>query len=205
MMGRRGQTAIAVWLLSRVGGTETSTESLTGDLLEEFRRGRSAWWLWTQVFATIAITAWHEVWAHKLTGMGGIVTGFASLWCFASLAALSLTSVGFPHAADWRWPQGFVILAVGFGYGILSGWIVGRVHHVHRVAAVFSFLASALIAPMIELPLLYWLAPSVFFATVIPMLPMALAATYIAAPVAILIGGFWNPPRCPFRHSARSQ
>lgn len=202
-MELRSQTTIAAWLLSRVGGSETSTGSLTGDLLEEYRRGRSAWWLWTQVFATIAIIAWQEAWAHKLAGMGGIVTGFASLWCFAALATLSLTGVGFPHAVDWRWPQGLVILSVGFGYGVISGWIVGRVHHVHRVAAVFGFLASALIAPIIELPLLYWLAPSVFFVTVIPMLPMALVATYIAAPVAILIGGFWDPPRQPSPHSAR--
>jgi hypothetical protein len=194
---------MAVWLLNRVSGSETSTESLTGDLLEEYRRGRSAWWLWTQVFAAIAITSWREIWAHKLAGMGGIVTGFASLWCFATLATLSLTRIGFPHAADWRWPQGFVILAVGFGYGVISGWIVGRLHHLHRIAAVFSFLAAALIAPMIELPLLYWFAPSVFFATVVPMLPMALVATYIAAPVAILIGGFWQPHRQPPPYSAR--
>jgi hypothetical protein len=38
---------------------------------------------------------------------------------------------------------------------------------------------------MIELPLLYWLSRSIFFATVIPMLPRALVATYIAAALSI--------------------
>lgn len=67
-------------------------------------------------------------------------------------------------------------------------------HRTHRSAAVFSFLAAVVIAPVLELPLLYWLAPSVFSATIVPLLPMALLATLIGAPVAILGGGFWDLP-----------
>lgn len=195
-------SAMAVWLLSRVG-PGNSSESLAGDLVEERRQGRSVLWLWTQVFAAIAIGAWQEIRTHKLVAMSGVVTGLALLWCFAVLETLLLTSAGFPHAVHWHWPHRLVLLAVGFVYTVVSGWIVGRVHRTNRLAAVFSFLASVLIVPVLELPLLYWLAPAVFFETVVPLLPMNLIATLIGAPVAILMGGFWDPPRRQFPHSAR--
>jgi len=197
---QRRALAIAVWLLSRVV-PGSSSEALAGDLVEEHQRGRSALWLCTQVLAAVAISGWQEIRMHKLVAMSAVVTGLASLGGLGALATLLLISVGFPHAVHWRRPHGFVVLAVGVAYGVASGWIVGRVHRTHRVAAVFSFLASVLIVPVLELPLLYWLAPSVFFVTVIPMLPMALIASYIGAPVAILIGGFWNPPRRQSPHS----
>ena len=42
----------ATWLLKRLG---RRNESLVGDLLEEYRRGRSSSWYWRQVVAAIAV------------------------------------------------------------------------------------------------------------------------------------------------------
>lgn len=181
-------TAIIVWLLSRVG---PNNEALASDLLEEFRRGRSVLW---QVVAAIATVGWQEIRAHTLIAISGIVTGLVLLWCFIAIAALLLVGAGFPHGAYWHWPHVLLLCIVGFAYTLLSGWIVGRVHRVHRAAAVLSFVASALILPVLELPLLYWLAPSVFFGTVVPLFPM-LILIVIGAPIPILIGGFWEPAR----------
>ena len=198
---QRRTPAMIAWLLSRVG----SGEWLVGDIVEEHRRGRSSLWLGTQLCAAIVIGAWKEIRTHRLIVMSGIATGFASLWCLAALATLLLIRVGFPHAVDWRWPQGLVVFAVSLVYAAVSGWIVGRVHRTQRVAAVFSFLISVLIVLVVELPLLYWLAPAVFYVTVVPMLPMALIATYIGAPVAILTGGFWDSPRRQSPHFVRQK
>jgi hypothetical protein len=123
--------------------------------------------------------------------MSGAVTGLACLWGFAALATLLLTSAGFPHAVNWRWPEGLLLFAVGFLYTGLSGWIVGRAHRAHRPAAVFSFLVAVLMTPLLELPLLSWFAPSVSV-TISRMLPILLITTLVGAPVAILAGGFWN-------------
>ena len=183
--------AMAEWLLSHVVAGDTS-EPLAGDLVEEHHRGRSSLWLWTQVLAAIVIGAGHEIRAHKFIAIRGIVTGLTSLWCLAVLATLILTRAGFPHAVNWRWPHILVLFVIGFTYTSLSGWIVGHLHRTHRTTAVFSFLASVLIVSVLELPLLYWLTPSVFM-TVVPILPLTLVATAIAAPVAILLGGFWGP------------
>jgi len=52
-MNSRQPPALAVWLLKRAGLTARN-EPLTGDLLEEFRSGRTAVWYWRQTFRAIA-------------------------------------------------------------------------------------------------------------------------------------------------------
>jgi len=49
----RRPPALAVWLLDRLGYTRQNA-ALAGDLLEEFRNGRSAGWYWRQALAVIA-------------------------------------------------------------------------------------------------------------------------------------------------------
>jgi hypothetical protein len=178
------------WLLDRLASQHLS-ESLAGDLVEEHGCGRSRLWVWAQVLAAISIAAWQEIRTHTFVAVSGAVTGIACLWGFAALAAVMLTNVGFPHAVHWRWPEGLLLFGVGFLYTGLSGWIVGRAHRAHRQAAVFSFLVAVLIVPVLELPLLFWFAPSVSV-TIARMLPILLIATLVGAPVAILVGGFWD-------------
>jgi hypothetical protein len=49
----RQPPALAVWLLKRLG-VAARNEPLAGDLLEEFRNGRTAAWYWRQTFMAIA-------------------------------------------------------------------------------------------------------------------------------------------------------
>jgi hypothetical protein len=177
--------AVIVGILSRAG---PNNESLAGELIEEFRRGRSALWLSAQIVAAILTIGLREIRAHRLVALSGVVTGLALLWCFISIAALLLVRAGFPHAAHWHWWHVLLVCIVGFAHTGVSGWVVGRVHRSHRPAAVFSFAASVLIVSALELPLLYRFAPSVFFGTVVPLLP-ELIMIVIGAPVPILIGG----------------
>lgn len=51
-MKRRNPPALAVWLLNRLG-VSARNEPLTGDLLEEFRSGRTASWYWRQTLMAI--------------------------------------------------------------------------------------------------------------------------------------------------------
>ena len=194
MTQKRRASAMAVWVLNRVG-TGNWNESLAGDLVEEHVTGRSSLWLCTQVLAAIAIGTWRDIRAHKRVAISGIVTGLASAWSLLTLATRLLIDAGFPHAADWHRLHGLAVVAIGFACAVASGWIVGRTHRMHRPVAVFSFLVTVPIVSAIELPLLYWFAPSVFFGSLVPLLPMVLITNLIGAPVAILIGGFWDRPR----------
>jgi hypothetical protein len=51
-MSERTPPPLAVWLLTRCS-SGTHRESLAGDLIEEFNRGRSERWLWRQVLIAV--------------------------------------------------------------------------------------------------------------------------------------------------------
>jgi hypothetical protein len=51
--------------------------ALTGDLLEERARGRSAIWYWRQVLIAVWIGIWSAIRDHKLLALRAVATGFA--------------------------------------------------------------------------------------------------------------------------------
>lgn len=53
----RGLSALALWLLRRVAHRN---EPLAGDLLEQFREGRSVFWLWFQLLYGIAVGSFRQ-------------------------------------------------------------------------------------------------------------------------------------------------
>lgn len=61
------------WMLDHLMSS-ASNEALAGDLLEEFRSGRSSSWYWRQVLSAITVGCFREVVAHLN------VLAFAALW-----------------------------------------------------------------------------------------------------------------------------
>lgn len=53
-MSEREPPALATWIIERLGSS-CYRESLLGDLIEEYRHGRSQSWYWRQVFAAVVI------------------------------------------------------------------------------------------------------------------------------------------------------
>jgi len=53
-MSDRAPPALALWLLERCGSASYA-ESLAGDLIEEYRQGRSRGWLWRQVAMALGV------------------------------------------------------------------------------------------------------------------------------------------------------
>ena len=104
---------LAVWLLEHLIPGERN-DALAGDLLEEFRSGRSAAWYWRQVLSCIAITNTRVVRAHT----GALL--FAGLWALLAPAWIPLTRLGgFPrldHAIlNLAWPWSAICnLALAF-------------------------------------------------------------------------------------------
>ena len=56
--------AMATWLLKRLALGQRQ-ESLIGDLIEQYRQGRSASWYWRQVLMAIPVSAAKELRDHK--------------------------------------------------------------------------------------------------------------------------------------------
>ena len=53
----RGMSALALWLL---GHLAHRNEPLAGDLLEQFRTGRSVLWLWCQIVLAVALGSFRQ-------------------------------------------------------------------------------------------------------------------------------------------------
>src|SRR5262249_3751810 len=72
---RLSEPKAATWLLKYFG---CQNEALIGDLLEEYRQGRSAAWYWRQVLMAILVGCGGEVRANKLLAVRAVVTGWAA-------------------------------------------------------------------------------------------------------------------------------
>ena len=59
-MSQRAPPAMATWLIERLGPVR-HRESLTGDLIEQFRRGRSESWYWRQVVIAVLLARLHFI------------------------------------------------------------------------------------------------------------------------------------------------
>jgi hypothetical protein len=59
-MSRRAPPAMATWLIERLGPVR-HRESLTGDLIEQYRLGRSESWYWRQVAIAVLLARLHSV------------------------------------------------------------------------------------------------------------------------------------------------
>jgi hypothetical protein len=59
-MSKREPPAIATWLIERFGPAQYH-ESLTGDLIEQYRRGRSESWYWRQIVFAVILARLHFI------------------------------------------------------------------------------------------------------------------------------------------------
>ena len=76
----------AAWMLRHLVPGERN-DALAGDLLEEFRSGRSAAWYWCQVFASITIAYSHNIYAN------GSALLFAAFWTLLAPVCIPLPSL----------------------------------------------------------------------------------------------------------------
>ena len=103
--------ALATWMLEHlILGTDR--DALAGDLLEEFRQGRSVQWYWRQVLAAIFLGFPKEL------GRQWKAAIFAFVWTIASLIALRVLyhSTQFRPMFGWAlrhdWPESGILTTI---------------------------------------------------------------------------------------------
>ncbi len=120
-MTLKNPPALAAWILEHLvfGGNE----ALAGDLLEEFRSGRSAAWYWRQVLIAMALGFFKDLRTHWLA------LCFAALWTLPVVAFqvyLVRRMAQSPFVAQrWRlaWPYSTICdLAFDIGCDLLYIW-----------------------------------------------------------------------------------
>jgi hypothetical protein len=150
---------VATWLLEHLRSDKVN-ESLLGDLMEDYGRGRSNAWYWRQVLAAIVVSSCDEVRAHVWIAIKAMVTGWAAQFM------LEFVAWGLLSRFHLRLPL-YHKLPLIFGYGIAasltwltvwtpiwigSGWFVGRLYRSHLAGMVLVFSTSVLVWKLQKLP-----------------------------------------------------
>jgi hypothetical protein len=137
------------WLFERLD----LDPALTGDLLEERKRGRSVFWYWRQVLVAVWTGIFNAIRDHKLLAVRAIATGFAVeylclllWWKFSYL----LPPQRMLSAQGWTTQLSIVLLTQ-----TVTGWVVARTHRAHQVPMLLLFLIC---------DLLWYLYPSLSWA-----------------------------------------
>jgi hypothetical protein len=130
----RRSHAIAIWLFERL----RLDPALTGDLLEERARGRSAAWYWRQVLIALWIGFWGAIRDHKLLALRAVATGCATNYLFLLLWWRFLDPLPNPGSmvSIVHWIPGLSIILLTQS---ATGWIVARTHRAQPVPMVLVF------------------------------------------------------------------
>ena len=175
--------ALATTLLELLVSPRTSA-GLIGDLIEEYRNGRSRTWYWQQMIVALMRSAFREGQEHKLQASSAIVLGYL---CGASLCYFTTSAAGKfvgPYTVVGAY---LLFLPLAFVSAAISGWILSRTHSrpMVLVFAIFCVIASVVA-----------LAAYVLFPPTVnpPSLLMfvVLAIDFIIAPIGVLAGGLFG-------------
>jgi hypothetical protein len=104
-MMSRNPPRVADWLLARFA-SGPQRESLIGDLLEQYQRGRSASWYWRQTIGAIVIGAVAEAWQHKGLAISVVALGIylPQIYMFLHINWIGrLDQLWYPHLVHSRW------------------------------------------------------------------------------------------------------
>jgi hypothetical protein len=121
-MKTRQPPALACWLLDSLGYTGQNP-ALAGDLLEEFRNGRSPAWYWRQTLMVIAAGIGRNAFILRRYLMA-CIAGFAA----QAAVAYGLWRIDAPpriHGVVWTILASLLVLIVSFLRASIKSWLTG--------------------------------------------------------------------------------
>jgi hypothetical protein len=178
--------AIAKWLFERVG----LDVALTGDLLEERGRRRSAIWYWRQVLIAVCVGIWDALRTHKLDALRVVAVGFAMQ--YLGIFLWDRFSLNVPDLSLEQWMiQSCGVLLVG----VLIGWLIAdRDHPLPTVILFMSCMSIWFLGrDLVWVKLLVTSVDRPMFRPYI----FILFVTFFSENAGLLIGGMLVRPRKP--------
>lgn len=177
--------ALATALMELLIPSRTSA-GLIGDLVEEYRNGRSRTWYWQQTIMALTMSAFREAREHRFQAISAIILGYL---CGASLCYFTTSTAGKfvgPYTVVGAY---LLFLPLAFVSAAISGWILSRTHSrpMVLVFAIFCVMASVVAVAV------YVLFPIDRMTD--PMTVVVLAVDFIIAPIGVLAGGLFDAPR----------
>jgi hypothetical protein len=176
-------------------------EYLAGDLIEQFRAGRTRLWYWRQVLLAIAVHAAADIRTYKLLTVRAAIVCTAVLlaWVNSTHALYLWVSHQWVNAwanesrawtVNWHYFGGHLHLVWCVG-AALSGGLTVRLHRHHLAATIFTGVVC-------QLPWVVWWGLPIWMQTLNqPHFPWTVAHRVVAVfiligmPVCTLLGGLW--------------
>lgn len=200
---------LATWLLQRMTSGPRS-ESLIGDLFEQYRNRPSALWYWRQAITAIVLGIGADLRAHPLLAARSVAIGWA-LYFACAVPVNWLTRATRDAIIEWlsdtgRYTYWSVLLAgqlsntvcVGLACAGI-GFVVGRLHKAHSASMVCVLALSVLLFEYGMIGLLFALSDHPPMSWTALLLPAALV---ISRPLSILAGGLLSVRRASAFSSA---
>ena len=136
-LSRQHPPALATWLLERF----CTDVALAGDLVEQYRDGRSVAWYWKQAIAAVSVYSVSQILEHKWLAIRAIATGFV-IWYLLNNMFLKGVLKPVMDTTGLR----VAYLFIGYGFWITNGWIIARLHRPYSAAMVMAYVLWAIAA-----------------------------------------------------------
>jgi hypothetical protein len=128
---------VATWLLERF----CADVALAGDLVEQYREGKSIRWYWKQAIAAVSVYSVSQILEHKWLAVRAIATGYV-IWYL--LNNMFLHGVLRPVMDDGALRVAYIF--IGYAFWIANGWIIARLHRPYSTAMVMAYVLWAIVA-----------------------------------------------------------
>jgi hypothetical protein len=196
-MNSQHPPVLATWVLKSLG-CGPNNECLIGDLVEQYRRGRSGGWYWRQVLIAVVMSFGKEIRSHYVLAVRAIAIG----WSVAHLLGYVLRNllgnewmILLSKLAPIGWGRQLLALIPGWVAWAGIGWIVGRLHRPYQTTMVLLYVLSnsVFMFPFFSRELYRLALDSLDDSRFLPYLVFHVVSS-VAILVSILVGGFLSAP-----------
>jgi hypothetical protein len=138
----------ATWMLKHFG-CSPSNDAILGDLVEQYQQGQSALWYCKQVFSTIVVSFFRDVWEHKRLAFLSILAGIACLQLWSFFGSLPpRPTIVIPGIVEFQVPRLGMRMPDVISF-VVIGWVLARLAPDRRKTAVFAFSGFILLSGII--------------------------------------------------------
>ena len=191
--------AMAMRLLALVGSTPNH-QALVGDLVEQYREGRSRAWFWRQTAAALLRAMAGDIRGHKLLALRAIAVGWGLYFAFSfpvnyasrllrGVILTRLSEIGEYSFSSTFWATRLSSTLLIYTACFAAGWLVARLHRRQALAMVCFFSASVLVVEYTVISAGFLLFPAQAPPGYPPFALVAPAVLAIGRPLGVLLGG----------------
>ncbi len=136
---RSGQPPrLATWLLERF----CADPGLCGDMIEQYREGRSTGWYWKQAVLAVGTYPISQIVEHKWLTMRAIFTGWLIWYVFNETL---LRGVLRPRLGMDTTMLRAMYFLIAYALWLANGWVIAKLHRPYSSAMVLAFVIWSLI------------------------------------------------------------